>query len=95
MDLMAVYLLGMGVLLVVFVVAFGYAAMRRWQGKRSRFDSFVETFVGAQSRGIYPPSLRPDANPAVIEDVETTRGTNASRDTPNATPPRDANLGDD
>lgn len=93
MDWNAVLLLLMAIALIAFVGVFVYAATMRMMGRRSRFDHLAETMVRAQGAQIYPPSLRPDPEPAVIEEVETTRGTNAGRDAPNATndplPPAD------
>ncbi len=74
----------MAIGLIAFLGVFVYAATMRMMGRRSRFDHLAETMVRAQGAQIYPPSLRPDPEPAVIEEIETTRGTNAGRDAPNA-----------
>jgi hypothetical protein len=79
---MGILLIVMGIGLVVFVGVFIWAAVLRMTGRRSRFDSLAETFVRAQGAGVYPPSLRADPEPKIVEQIEDGRGARASRDTP-------------
>ena len=89
MDGMGLLLIVMGILLLVFVCVFAYAAVMRINGRRTRFDPLIETFIRAQGAAVYPPSLRPD-NPEpqpIIEEVDRAdRGTHATPGT-SAKPP--------
>ncbi len=87
MDWMAVWLVLMGIGLIVFLIVFAYAAVMRMRGRRTRFDPFIATFMRAQGAAVFPPSLRGDPTPPAIESQEISRGTDASRRSPNEIDP--------
>ena len=82
MDWMAVYLVVAGIGLIVVVAVFTRAAYMRMTGRRSRFDAIAETLVRSQNAGVYPPALRGDPMPAVVEEVEDSRAVRAEDATP-------------
>jgi hypothetical protein len=67
----------------VGVLLFGfYAAIRRMQGRPTRFDRFFELLARSQGAGVYPPSLRGNPDPIEQEVSEVSRGDKATRETP-------------
>jgi hypothetical protein len=81
-DWMGAFLVVMAIGFFAVVAVFIWAAAMRMTGRRSRFDQFAQTLVRAQGAAVYPASLRPDPEPAVIEEIEDSRAARADRDTP-------------
>lgn len=82
MDWMGLYLVAMGIGLIVVVALMARAAYMRMTGRRSRFDGFAETLLRTQSAAVYPPSLRGDPTPAVVEELEDSRAVRTENSTP-------------
>jgi hypothetical protein len=81
MDWMGLWLviMGMGLIALIFVMA--RATYMRMTGRRT-LDSAAETMVRAQGAAVYPPTLRGDPVPQIVEEIEVSRSARAERDTP-------------